>query len=111
MHDAASTADVARYFRSSRTNFPEYNAIEPSQPHRLRAFVTNNFSGALLADAKAYADRVAAGPAWGQILFHEIVAGTPGSNQWTQADFDSLMDYIAAKGCAVRTTTQVLDKI
>jgi peptidoglycan/xylan/chitin deacetylase (PgdA/CDA1 family) len=107
--NAAVEAAVARQFAWSRSTIRHANTTLTPLPFRLQSIVASNVAGTTLASVQAYIDQIVAGKSWGIITFHDFVASGPGQNQWTQADFNTLMGYLVTKGIAVRTIGQVMN--
>jgi len=62
-----------------------------------------------LAQAQAYVLAAKKGRGWTSLTFHDIVAsGATGGLEWNKADFDALMDYIAAEDVPVMTISDVM---
>lgn len=103
--------NARRLFRSARTiHGPGGNLDEsfpPSDMTRLRAQTFGNLN--TLASAEGFIDRAYANKEWVIFTFHDLVASATTGLQWAISDFQSLMDYISAKGIPVRTVADVLN--
>lgn len=82
------------------------DTFPPNDVHRIRTLALSN--GITLAAVKARVDKAVAGKGWLVILAHRIEAGVSDSLTWTEADYLSLVDYVAASGAVVRTVGDVL---
>lgn len=103
-------ADISRRTRkqysSARSTYPWTNS--PTQPHKHRLSTYVIAASTTLASAKVYVDRVASNGGWLVLMFHNLVASAPAGNDWLKADFDALVDYIAASGLPVATVGEVI---
>jgi peptidoglycan/xylan/chitin deacetylase (PgdA/CDA1 family) len=102
---------VSRYFTNARqiVRAPFQN-VDLDQPYRMRS---NSMSSSdLLATAKTWVDKAVANGVWFTITMHDIVDGTPASGtEWSTADFQALVDYVAASGAECMPVGAALDKI
>jgi len=102
---------VSRYFVNARqiTRAPFQNA-DLDQPYRMRS---NSMSSSdPLSVAKVWIDKAAANGTWLTITMHDIVDGTPAAGtEWNTADFQALVDYVAASGVEVMPVGAALDRI
>ncbi|MEO3923662.1 polysaccharide deacetylase family protein [Micromonosporaceae bacterium B7E4] len=114
---------VARYFGSARTILSEVgvsthaaiDAIPAAMPYRMRALssVSSLSSGpnkpSKLTAAGGMLDKVASNGGWLNLVFHQIVTGAPTDPaEITQADFNLIMDAIAARGIPVIPVSDVV---
>lgn len=97
--DARKDKIASRYFLTRRKVSPMTNCItpgayDPCDPPVYYVTQTRN-----LADAKAYVDRIAATGNTAHFAFHTLTEGTPAAAEdWTVADFQSLVLYAREKG-------------
>jgi peptidoglycan/xylan/chitin deacetylase (PgdA/CDA1 family) len=110
---------TARYFSTGRGIASADNASEthpPGQPFRMRSIsgIGSMAGGASPANpttmlaAGGALDRTASTGAWTILTFHEIVSGTATTtNQCSVADFNSIMDGIAARGLKVLPVSDI----
>jgi len=102
---------VSRYFVNARQIVrAPYQNTDLDQPYRMRS---NSMSSSdLLATAKTWVDKTVANGTWFTITMHDIVDGAPASGtEWSTADFQGLVDYVAASGAEVLPVGAALDKI
>lgn len=99
---------VQKYFSSARSNYAQMTTPDTNQPYRLGALVLGKAANGTLARAKAKIDLVAANGAWLPLVIHDLVASGGTTNDWTIADFNELVDYIASKGMSVATVGEVI---
>jgi hypothetical protein len=78
----------------------------PPLPMRIRSVAVSNTSS--LSLIQGYVNEAKASKSWLCLTFHEIT--TPGTSafEWPTANFNSLMDYIKAQGCAVLPVGDVI---
>jgi hypothetical protein len=87
-------------------NAPTYETIPVSEPSKLRSIVVTNTH--TLANVQGFVDQIKDGKDWGVICFHDIVTTPTTTYQWSTADFEDLIDYIAAEGIPVRVVSEVV---
>lgn len=102
---------MSRYFASTPqiVRAPFQNA-DLDQPYRLRS----NFISSLdsLTSANAWVDKVRTNGTWLTISVHGIVDSVPGTGtEWPAADWNALVDYVAASGVEVMPVGAALDRI
>lgn len=102
---------VSRYFTNARqiVRAPFQNA-DLDQPYRMRS---NSISSSdALATAKVWVDKAVANGTWLTITMHDIVDGAPAAGtEWNTADFQELVDYVAASGAEVMPVGAALDRV
>ncbi len=99
---------VGRYFTSCRTIYQrQREAWPPSDPLKLRVlYVTNGTSRAAVELA---VDRARDNHEWIILVFHKLVSGEPVlSTEWKTADFEQLVEHVAASGIEVATVASAL---
>jgi peptidoglycan/xylan/chitin deacetylase (PgdA/CDA1 family) len=102
-------AAAARYFRSVRTTaaYDGLESVPPADPMRVRCITLSDSSGISLAQYKQIID--AAYDQGGWIIFYSHrVTSSPSGVQVTPGLFQSVVDYVAAKGVPVRTYGDVV---
>lgn len=105
--DSVVRANVRKLFTTGMTmNSPTYETIPVSEPSKIRSIVITNTH--TLANVQDFVDEIKAGKDWGVICFHDIVASPSTTYQWSTADFEDLIDYIAAQGVPVRVLSEVI---
>jgi peptidoglycan/xylan/chitin deacetylase (PgdA/CDA1 family) len=99
---------TGRYFTSCRTIYQrQREASPPSDPLKLRVLYVT--SGTALATVTAAVDQARANYEWIILVFHQLVDTAPTVlTQWPAADFEQLVEHVAASGIAVETVTTVL---
>lgn len=104
------TADIARqaskYYASARSTYPWTNSA--TKPHKFRLSCHVVSATTTLEGAKTWVDRAVANGGWPVFMFHNLVKAAPTGNDWLKADFDALVDYIAASGLPVATVGDVI---
>lgn len=102
---------VSRYFVNARqiVRAPFQNA-DLDQPYRMRS---NSMSSSdPLSVAKVWVDKAAANGTWLTITMHDIVDGAPAAGtEWPTADWNALVDYVAASGVEVMPVGAALDRV
>lgn len=100
-------AATRKYFSSARlTAIAQLPTVGPARPHRIPSrAVTSATSTASLQTA---IDRAYANKNWLILPFHKIVTTTSGSDDYSIANFGTIVDYVATKGIAVRTMGEVM---
>ncbi|MET7924739.1 polysaccharide deacetylase family protein [Streptomyces sp. NPDC005349] len=118
--DNASIESLAcRYFGNGRgiSSADNLESVPPSAPLRMRSITgIGSLAGgaargypANLTGNGGSLDRCQLDGSWTILTFHEVVAGTAATtNQCSQADFNSVMDAIAARGIPVLPVGDVL---
>jgi hypothetical protein len=105
--DEVVRANVRKLFTTGMTmNAPTYETIPVSEPSKLRSIVVTNTH--TLANVQGFVDQIKDGKDWGVICFHDIVTTPTTTYQWSTADFEDLIDYIAAEGIPVRVVSEVV---
>lgn len=102
---------VSRYFAHARqiTRVP-LQTVDVDQPYRVRSASVSSTD--TLAHAKAWVDKAKANGTWLVITMHDIVDGVPAEGtEWNTADFQALVDYVAASGVEVMPVGAALDRI
>lgn len=104
--DALARRVAADYFKSARGGAgAQIETITPTRPMNLRAV-----NGATsLDELKGYVDRAKLAKGWQPFFFHRIVENPTDPNDISTADFNALIDYIAASNVPVATVGQVLN--
>lgn len=97
-----------KYFRSVRTIVNQAETITPANRYKLRVlYITNTMT---VATVKTAIDRALVGGEWLIMVFHDIQATTASQDiQWLQADFNTIVDYLATNSARVRTVADVLN--
>lgn len=110
-YSIANSDVVARHYQSARGTGGGASSVQirPQRDvfaHRLPSYVI----GAAVArtTVQDWITRTAAGKGWLTLCFHDLVTSGPTGNQWTVADFEALMDFIATSGIAVAPVGRVL---
>lgn len=112
--------DLARrYFRSCRTTFSsasgagwiKHESYPPTDRNKLVVFYV--YGTTTLAQMEAAVDSAFANKEWLIFVHHDLVT-TPDTVNYNDtqaklADFNSLVDYVSAKGIAVRTVGDVIE--
>jgi peptidoglycan/xylan/chitin deacetylase (PgdA/CDA1 family) len=105
-----------RYFTTGRTvsgilGWP-LETPTPGEPMRLRALTGIGFGSITPAAVAAQVDKTRIGKGWLILCFHKIVTGIPAfDTECNQADFQAIIDDIAADGIAVRTVGEVIKAV
>ncbi|MBV8757016.1 MAG: IPT/TIG domain-containing protein [Deltaproteobacteria bacterium] len=95
------------YFTSCRTIYAgQQELFPPSDSRRLRVgYITSSVP---LSVAQEYVEEARENHEWLILVFHKLVDGTPAaSTEWRTADFQALVDQVAASGLPVATVTDV----
>lgn len=108
--DAGTVANAQALFNSGRTisqlgGFPD-ETFPPAQLSRLRSMAVSANSG--IVNPEAYVTAAAANREWLLLTMHDIQSSASGNLQLSTANFQALMDYIAASGIAVLPVSEVL---
>lgn len=105
-HDAATEAEVSKVFTTARTTESSPQpSIQADDPMRWRTNLLQSTTS--LATAQAIVDSVEATNGYAHLNFHDLVtSGATGAN-WTIANFNTLMDYLASKDIQVMTVGDV----
>jgi hypothetical protein len=101
---------IGKYFATARTVTNRLSeTLRPSDRMRLRSLsVTNTIP---LSTAKALVDKIKAGKGWGIITIHDLLPTPTVGAQWATADFNALLDYIAASGVPVMNISEVTNRL
>ena len=75
--------------------------LPPAHNYELRMRAILNTTS--LATAEGYVDSVKTRSEVAILLFHQLVVSSPGVNQWTQANYDALVNYIVNQGVPIIT--------
>ncbi len=95
------------YFTSCRTIYAgQQELFPPSDSRRLRVgYITSTVP---LSVAQEYVEQARENHEWLILVFHKLVDGTPAaSTEWRTADFQALVDQVAASGLPVATVSDV----
>jgi len=103
--DEQATTLVRKHFAYGRTNdgFPCSPYLD--KPWTAPAVALG--SSVSLAQAKAFVDRIVANKSAVNFVLHDLNS-SGGANDWTVADFQALVDYVAASTASVVTPTELL---
>jgi hypothetical protein len=105
-YDAGTVVDARKAFSCARTIYQEsYETAPCADPFRIRAV---NPTALTLAQAKVLVDNAYTNGGWLVFVFHDINAGGTGTNSWSTANFQGLVDYFNTKGIPVKTVGEVL---
>lgn len=104
--NSAIARQVAVHYDSARSTYSWTNSAAKPHKYRLSCYVLA--ATVTLASAKIWVDRVVANGGWPVFMFHNLVASGATGNDWLKADFDALVDYIAASGLPVATVGDVI---
>lgn len=102
---------VRQYFSFARGVISNtHETFPPGDPFVVRAYPCDNSTGGpSLANIEAAVDAAAANHGWLILVLHDIQdAAAANTIQWSTANFQALIDYIAAKKIPVRTVGDVL---
>ncbi|GJL78816.1 MAG: hypothetical protein NPINA01_18050 [Nitrospinaceae bacterium] len=95
-----------KYFRTARTIAPTGETFPPADWHRLRVLnVINTTTTTQIASA---VDDARTNKYWLILLFHKIVVSPSASTEYSIADFETVVNDIAADGIAVKTISQAI---
>jgi parallel beta-helix repeat protein len=99
-----------KYFRSVRTIVNQAETITPANRYKLRVlYVLNTTTTATVQTA---IDRALAGGEWLIMVFHDIQATTASQDiQYTQGNFNTIIDYLATSNAKVKPVTDVLNTV
>ncbi len=75
--------------------------LPPAHNYELR--IRQIYNTTSLATAKGYVDSVKTRSEVAIFLFHQLVVESPGGNEWTQANYDALVNYIVDQGVPIIT--------
>lgn len=107
MFDPAKLALARRFFAGITTTHPAHNTLAAYDPMRIARIQTAG--PGRLATLKAHVDRCAANGTWLVFMLHDFIeTGTPSGIQMNRADWEALVDYVAAADVDVRTVGDVL---
>jgi peptidoglycan/xylan/chitin deacetylase (PgdA/CDA1 family) len=102
---AATVNTLREYFASARSTYGDADTPTPADPMRLRSIAIVRG----VAAVEAAIDAAYTYGHWLNIYSHDIVSGgTTSGNIVSLADFQTIVDYIAAKGIPVLTVGEVL---
>lgn len=105
--DTLAQRVAADYFSSGRGGGSMADTMPPTQPFRSRAYNAGSYT---LAQMQANIDTAknGKGVGWCHIFFHSLPTTKVNPNDFAKADFDALIDYIAASGMKVVTASQAM---
>jgi len=105
--DTLAQRIAADYFSSGRGGGSMADTLPPTQPYRTRAYNAGSYT---LAQLQANIDTAknVKGVGWCHIFFHSLPTTKVNANDFAKADFDALIDYIAASGMKVVTASQAM---
>lgn len=112
---SAEMDEVAKnYFLTARTIHGGLSVTNetfpPANPMRLRAVSSISSLGVTAANVQTLIDQAFDNQSWLILVFHKITAGAASATtECSQADFNTIIDYINTKGIAVRTVGDVLN--
>lgn len=107
---SAVVAEAKQYFIGGRTTTGKaFDALPPVDPYRMRARSCS--ASDTFASIQADIDAAYAENAWLQLCFHEVSDSPIGGSYIGVSLFNQIIDYIATKGIAVRTITDVLKSV
>ena len=108
-YDSTVLANARQVFRSVRhlTHVPGWETIPAANNLKLRAVSPTAVTP--LSTMQAWVDQAVNGGEWLIIVLHEIVDSSAAGTQILTADFQALIDYIAASGAAVKTVPEAID--
>lgn len=108
-YDTTVLNNANQVFRSVRhlTHVPGWESVPPANALKLRA--VSPTSSTTLTQMQDWVDQAVTGGEWLIWVFHEIVDAAATGTQVLTADFQGIVDYIAAAGMAVKTVPEVID--
>lgn len=107
VNDAVAAA-AARYYDTGRTLTTSTGAFTPTvDSHRVPGLLVVRATS--LATAQSYVDFAATNGVH-VVLSFERITDAPGTYDWTPAQLDALAQYVASKGVAVVTMSQVFSE-
>lgn len=96
---------VDRYFTTGRTTNRLGNSLGYIPAMSINSYQV--YDSLSLETVRAAVDSAIRNNEWLILGFHDIAEDTAGNLQWATADFNELVDYIAASGVQVRTVSEV----
>ncbi len=103
--DAPLQRLVSQYYGFARTNDGRHSQLPAAARWAVPAAALG--SSRDLASAKALVDSATTEKCWINLVFHTLDS-TGSVNSWSVADFTALIDYIASKGIAVATSSEIM---
>lgn len=105
--DTSKLLIAREHFTTTRSvaAIPPVETYHPADWHRLRTYLPS--ASTTNASITALVDRAVAKKGWLILTFHELVSGTAAGNQFSQTNFNTIMDYINSSGLPVRTISEV----
>lgn len=111
MFDTRVLGVAKEYFASARTTASkvQHETLPPAFNHRLRSrsgYVTSG--GINVAATEAIIDACVANKTWVILTGHNMVTSSPAAADMLQSDFQTIVTYVAGKGCTVLPVGDVL---
>lgn len=108
MYDETKVLPIAsKYFRSVRTTVNYAETLPAAHPLKLRTYLV--VSTTTTAQLQAAIDNAKNNKEWLILTFHKIVTTPTVSTEYSTANFNAFVDYLAASGVAVRTVSEVMN--
>lgn len=103
---AANAAKVGQHCLAARSTGGYHDPTAVLETLRINSH--SIVAGTTLAAARLWVDQDVAGKGWLRLCFHDIKASGSTGNDWTIADFNALVDYIAGSGITVGSIRDIL---
>ncbi|HCB59110.1 MAG TPA: hypothetical protein DEP82_14640 [Arthrobacter bacterium] len=100
---------VNKYYGSGRTILFKLETLRPANPLRLRSLSVSNLT--TVATVTSAIDRAYANKSWLILTFHDLVTTPVNGTEYSIANYQTIIDYIATKGIPVQPVGEVMQTI
>jgi hypothetical protein len=105
-YNSNAVAKVSKHYAVARSTGGYHDPVAVTDTMRINSHTV--VAATTLAAAKLWVDQAVAGKSWLKLCFHDIKASGATGNDWNVADFNALVDYIAASGITVGSFRDIL---
>lgn len=100
---------VNKYYGTGRTILSKLETLRPAHPLRLRSLSVSNLT--TVATVTSAIDRAYANKSWLILTFHDLVTSPVNGTEYSIANYQTIIDYLATKGIPVQPVGEVMQTV